>query len=87
MARITDVRKIEEGRYKITSLPCPSCKTVLEVEVTGEQLFKLNQGAFMADATPELTADQWERFITGFCGPCWTNLFGDDEDEDEGLGD
>jgi hypothetical protein len=89
MARISDVRKIEEGRYAITSMKCPKCQTVLEVEVTGQQLFQLNQGAFMADATPELSPEQAERFISGFCGPCWLSIFMDEDepDEDEGLGD
>jgi Zn ribbon nucleic-acid-binding protein len=73
---ITSVEKVKEGEYKITSLDCPSCDKSLTITITGEQLFQINQGAFIQDALPEVSADDRERFISGYCPKCWNKMFG-----------
>lgn len=73
---ITDVKKVKEGEYKITSLACPSCDKSLTITITGEQLFKINQGAYVQDALSTISAGDRERFISGYCSKCWNKMFG-----------
>ena len=68
--------KIKEGEYLATSKPCPKCAGTIQVEVSSKNLFDYNQGALIQNAFPNLTAEQRERFQTGYCPPCWKNLFG-----------
>jgi hypothetical protein len=80
---ITHVGKIAEGQYTISSLPCPRCSDTLTVEVSGNELFRINQGERNV-LVPRLSPDERERFISGYCPTCWIDLFGsDDEDEDD----
>lgn len=85
--RSTAITKIEEGRYNLTSLPCPQCSTSLVVEITGHELFRINQGESNV-LSPRLSPEERERFISGYCPACWVKVFGEDEDEDacEGCG-
>lgn len=76
---ITHVGKIDEGRYTASSLPCPKCADVFTTEITGEELFRINQG--VKNVLTRLSAEERERFISGYCPDCWTALFGYDEDD------
>lgn len=78
---ITHVGKIAEGQYTISSLPCPRCSDTLTVEVSGNELFRINQGERNVLA-PRLSPDERERFISGYCPTCWTDLFGSDDEDD-----
>jgi hypothetical protein len=78
---ITKTTKIREGLYEATSIPCPSCKQVLTTEIPSQQLFWYNQNAPIAKVLPDLSLEDRERFISGYCQPCWSNLF-PMEDED-----
>lgn len=80
---ITSVVKISEGNYSATSLPCPKCGDILTLDINGQQLFAYNQGSYADKVFPEGNPDLWERFISGYCNPCWTDLFGEDEDEED----
>lgn len=80
--RTTSITKIEEGSYEITSLACPKCDGVMSVIITGQELFRINQGELNVLA-PRLSPEERERFISGYCSSCWTDLFGSDEEEDE----
>ena len=81
--RTTSVTKVQEGSYEVTSLPCPKCTETLSVLITGHELFRINQGELNVLA-PRLSPDERERFISGYCSTCWTEMFGgSDEDEDE----
>lgn len=79
--RTTSITKIEEGSYEATSLPCPMCSTTMSVTITGDELFRINRGELNVLA-PRLSPEERERFISGYCPTCWTNLFGFDEEED-----
>lgn len=81
--QITHVAKKESGDYSISSLPCPKCSAVFTTEITGEQLHKINSNALIQDIGLDLTADQREQFISGYCGTCWTEMFSFDDEEDE----
>lgn len=80
---ITSVVKISEGNYSATSLPCPKCGDILSLEINGQQLFAYNQGSHASQVFPNDEEGMWERFISGYCESCWTDLFGEDEEEDE----
>ena len=83
MMSITKLEKIEEGKYQLTSLPCPTCKQTLTLDVSSYAVFQLNQGAGAMTVLPDVSVDVRERFMSGFCSPCWTATFGSDEDDDE----
>lgn len=74
-----NLEKIEEGRYLLQTLACPKCEQSEKVEITSEQLFALNQGAFYHTALPELPLETCERFISGYCPDCWNILFADED--------
>jgi hypothetical protein len=80
---IQSVTKIEEGRYKITSKPCPDCSTAVSLEIDGASLFLANQGAFVQKVLPNEPDSVRERFVSGYCAGCWSLIFGNDEDEDD----
>ena len=77
----THIGKIEEGRYTVSSKPCPMCNESLTIEITGQQLYKYNQGALIQEVMPDVSAQDRERFVTGYCNTCWISIFGDGEDE------
>ena len=75
---ITHVGKIAEGKYTISSLECPVCKDTETIEITGSELYRINQGERNVLA-PRISADVRERFISGYCPTCWDELYGTDE--------
>lgn len=82
MMSITNARKVDEGRYEIESLHCPTCRQTLKLEIDGPAMFQLNQGAGAMQVLPNVSVDVRERFMSGFCGPCWTATFGSDDDDE-----
>lgn len=84
---LRNITKVKEGEdaynaYMVESKPCPKCDGVLEVKMLASLLFRYNQGADITEVFPGMSADDRERFISGYCGPCWTAIFGDDDDEE-----
>jgi predicted RNA-binding Zn-ribbon protein involved in translation (DUF1610 family) len=63
----------------IESPPCPKCGKTAFFEVTEEELKKRNQGELIQVAFPKMSADDRERFVSGYCPPCWDEIFGDEE--------
>jgi len=59
----------------ITSKRCPRCKSTKQLEVSFAQLLQYERGAQIQDAFPHLSADDRERFITGYCPKCWNSIF------------
>lgn len=77
---ITKVNKVIEGTYAVTSLACPVCATTATVEIFSQNLWQYNQGADIQTVMPSEPNDVRERFISGYCPPCWSNLFGDEDE-------
>lgn len=63
----------------ITSKPCPDCRETIQVNVAESQLAAYNAGAHIQYAFSNMDADTRERFITGYCSPCWDKLFGKED--------
>lgn len=80
---IATINKVREGKYTISSVPCPKCNGVLTLEIDGYNLYKYNQGASVTTVLPNESLATCERFISGYCQPCWTDIFGEDTDDDE----
>lgn len=79
---LRNITKVIEGTYAVDSLPCPECNEVLTIEIDGSNVFQYHQGARIDSVLPDLSDDERERFITGYCSDCWNNLFPDEEGEE-----
>lgn len=79
---LRSISKLEEDLYSVESLPCPDCNSTLGTVIRGAYLYRYNQGAHITEVLPSLSPEDRERFITGYCPPCWDKLFPLDEDED-----
>lgn len=57
---------------------CPSCGKTREITVpiSGYQLWK--SGTLIQQAMPDLSADDREGLLTGYCSSCWDSTFKDD---------
>lgn len=68
-----------EGTY--TASQVCMCGRTTTATVEGSDLFRFRQGSFVQDAFPYLTdAEREALFISGICGVCWDDMFGDDEE-------
>ena len=66
---------------EVDSPPCPGCRkvTTLRVDVSG--FANWQRGELIQSALPELTVDDRETLITGYCVPCWDALFAEGDDD------
>ena len=48
----------------------------MDLDITNEQILKYENGAFLQDAFPNLTADEREFFKSGITGEEWDKMFG-----------
>ena len=78
MFTLNNITKNDELNYFVTSLPCTNCSEVQVVEISPSQLYAYNQGAMAQDVLFGYTPDVRERFISGMCGICWDQLFGEE---------
>jgi hypothetical protein len=78
--KIQSVERIKEGRYKITSPPCPDCNAFVTLEIDGKSLFLANQGEFVQKVLPKEPQQVREQFVSGYCGSCWSKIFADDKE-------
>jgi hypothetical protein len=64
--------------FILIATTCPIChvRADLEVPELGYEAWK--NGTLIQDAMPELTMDQREQLMTGFCIPCWNTMFAAD---------
>ena len=76
------ITKIEEGRYEVSSQPCPDCSTSVVLEIDGASLYLYNQGATVQQVFPNQPDNVRERFVSGYCAGCWLLIFGTEEDEE-----
>lgn len=64
--------------YRFTG-PCRRCQKPQTVTVKGPDMFRYNNGTLIQDAFPYLNAGQREWCISGTCGPCFEEIFKEDE--------
>jgi Zn ribbon nucleic-acid-binding protein len=74
--KISNLEKIEEGRYAVTSAVCPECNTAETIEVSSKWVFDMNRGGRVSELlpTPQHSMATRERFISGLCGVCWNKV-------------
>jgi hypothetical protein len=65
---------------KVRTKTCPGCNQYEEIEVTSEEQKNLMSDMLIQKAVPRLTPGQRERFISGYCDPCWDKLFPPEEE-------
>lgn len=71
-------------KVNVKCRPCPDCGKAGRVEVEEEDFYAWQNHVLIQEAFPYLNADQREMLMTGYCGPCWAELW---EDIDEFGGD
>jgi hypothetical protein len=54
---------------------CVGCKNILAIKLSIEGFQKWRAGMLIQNALPELSADERELLISGYCGTCWKELF------------
>jgi hypothetical protein len=71
----------------IETLPCPECGEVITVVVTKAQWDELikprGERRPVLEVVPNMDLTIAERFITGYCGPCWDRIFAEESEEQE----
>ena len=77
--KIAKIEKVDEDTYLATSLDCPDCKDNTSIFITGGNIFAYHNGMLVHEVLPRVPADIRERFVSGYCPKCWTNLFPIDE--------
>lgn len=67
----------------VKTKPCPVCgkTSILEIDRTGFELWQ--NGTFIQQALPNLSADEREMLLTGTHPDCWDAMWDEDEDEEE----
>lgn len=65
-------------------LVCPFCGGEHSVQVDCEDYLSYQCGELAQSAFPYLTATEREQIISGMCPHCQAEIFGDEDEEDEG---
>jgi hypothetical protein len=63
------------------SISCPFCGNKNTVMVESQDYADWRNGKLAQDAFDYLSADDREIIISGVCPTCWSQTFGDDEDD------
>ncbi len=61
--------------------PCWVCGYISVIEITPEQAAALRTGTPVQDVLPDMPAPDREVFISGIHPDCFTEAFGDEDDE------
>jgi hypothetical protein len=69
------------GRNRTFELTCSHCGATHSLLVNSEDIIKYQAGALVQDAFPYLSAGERELIISRTCDSCWTNLFGDNNED------
>jgi hypothetical protein len=69
----------------VIEIVCGRCQKDFEVPATDEQLKRWRGGELIQRAMPNLTADERELLISGYCGRCFDEITRDPDDEDSAL--
>jgi hypothetical protein len=63
---------------------CKSCLKDIELPCTEDQVLAWRNGRDLIQrALPQLTADERELLLSGYCGSCFDSLFALEEEEDK----
>lgn len=65
----------------IISKLCDECERSIDLEVHVNDYRKYLGGAFVQDAFPYLSEGDRELLISGICGECFDNMFGNFDEE------
>ena len=68
----------------IIEIKCPICGKIHSVEVNEHAYREWCRGALIQNAMPTLSATEREQLISCICPKCQADIFGTDEEEDEG---
>lgn len=60
---------------------CPHCRVQSQIEMTEDEVRRMNSGKHIQEALPDWPAEQREILITGIHPACWDAMFKDEEDE------
>jgi hypothetical protein len=82
MPRTHLILKDQNEQETVVEAVCPGCSGVERMTVKTASLAMWNRGDLIQDAFPELDASQRERFITGYCDPCFQAMWDYLNDED-----
>jgi len=61
---------------------CIGCGLSSTVPADAADLFRWAEGALAQDVWPDATPEWRETLISGTHAECWSNLFGDDDEEE-----
>lgn len=69
--------RTEERSAMLVGKDCPGCKSPGPIYYATRQQASdfASRRKNLQEIMPEVSADDRERFITGYCAPCWDNLF------------
>ena len=75
---------IASSRRQNVDVDCVHCHCTYNMLVDPNDLISWQAGkGYIQDLMPYLSSSERELLISGTCDNCWTNLFGQEEDEDE----
>ena len=58
---------------------CPLCGESIEINVFLNDYYKWNDGAYVQDVFPYLSATERETLISGLCKECQKDVFGEEK--------
>ncbi len=61
-------------------ITCPMCHDTRSLVVPTEGFEAWERGRLIQDAFPDLTKEEREALITGYCEPCWAKIFPEEEE-------
>ena len=67
-------------RNDVIQATCRHCKESSELAVNRQDIEDWAAGKYIQDAMPYLSADERELLISGTCGPCFDEMFGECEE-------
>lgn len=79
-----EIHKVfDNGVTRIKTPNCMRCGQPSLMDVKTTSLKKWQQGMFIQDAFPELSAPERENILTGTHPGCWDEMFPNNEEEDD----
>jgi ribosomal protein S27AE len=73
------LRENEDGTLTLTTRACPKCRESTQLVVAEDAYNAWRGGELIQRAFPEMSRVDRERLISGYCGPCFDEVFAEDE--------